>query len=151
MKALFRSVFVAVGALLALSAQAQVQTFSKPEDAIRYRQSAYFIMGQQMGRINSELKSPSPNIAAIQRAAGIVESVFRLPGEGYVPGSDKGNTKAKAEAFTDPRVGEIARRTAGELAKLSEVAKGGDVAAIRTQFAAAADGCKSCHDDFRNK
>ena len=151
MKKLLCSALVAVGGLLAIPAQAQVQTFSKPEDAIRYRQSAYFIMGVQMGRINSELKAATPNVTAIQRSAGIIESTFRLPGEGYIPGSEKGRTKAKPEAFTDPKVGEIAKKAAAEIAKLNEVAKTGDIAAIRTQFNATADACDSCHDNFRNK
>jgi cytochrome c556 len=152
MKKLLCSALVAVGGLLAIPAQAQVQTFSKPEDAIRYRQSAYFIMGVQMGRINSELKAATPNVTAIQRSAGIIESTFRLPGEGYIPGSDKGRTKAKPEIFTDrEKVGEIAKKAGAEIAKLNEVAKTGDIAAIRTQFNATADACDSCHDNFRNK
>ncbi len=152
MKKLLCSALVAAGGLLAIPAQAQVQTFSKPEDAIRYRQAAYYIMGAQMNRINNELKAPTPNVSAIQRAAGIVESTFRLPGEGYIPGSDKGRTKAKPEIFTErEKVGEIAKKAAAEIAKLNEVAKAGDVAAIRTQFNATADACDSCHDNFRNK
>jgi cytochrome c556 len=151
MKKLLCSAVVAIGGFVAVPAMAQVQTFSKPEDAIRYRQSAYFIMGAQMGRIFNELKSPNPNVSAIQRAAGITEATFRLPGEGYIPGSDKGRTKAKPEIFTDPKVGEIAKKAAAEIAKLNEVAKTGDIAAIRTQFNATADACDSCHDNFRNK
>lgn len=145
---------LAATALLALPAVAQVPTFSKPDDAIKYRQAAYQIMNAQMGRIANELKSPNPNVTAIQRAAGITEFAFRLPGEGYIPGSEKGDrirTRAKPEVFTDPKVGEIAKKTAAELAKLNEVAKAGDIAAIRTQFNAAANACDSCHDNFRNK
>jgi len=140
-------------ALAAVSATAYAQ-FSKPEDAIRYRQSAYLIMGQQMSNIAAQLKSDKPDLARIQRSASIVEFVFGLPGEGYVPGSEKGGnppTRAKPEIFTSPKVREIAGETRQEIAKLSEAAKGGDLAAIRSQFQATAKSCDNCHDNFRSK
>jgi cytochrome c556 len=139
--------------LLAVAVPASAQ-FSKPEDAIRYRQSAYVIMGNQMGRINAQLKSDKPDVAAIQKAVGIVDFVSQLPGEGYVPGSDKGGTpptKAKPEVFTDPKVREVGRAMRQEVTKLVEVSKTGDIAAIRTQFQATAKSCDNCHDNYRNK
>jgi cytochrome c556 len=79
---------------------------------------------------------------------------WALPGEGYVPGSEKGgnpSTRAKPEAFTDPKVRELGREMRQEVVKLNEVAKTGDMAAIRTQFQATAKTCDNCHDNFRNK
>jgi cytochrome c556 len=35
--------------------------------------------------------------------------------------------------------------------KLNEVAKSGDLAAIRTQFQATAKSCDNCHDNYRSK
>jgi len=151
MRKVYFSALVAIGGLIAVPAQAQ---FSKPEDAIRYRQSAYVIMGNQMGRIAAQLKSDKPDVAAIQRSAGIVDFASQLPGEGYVPGSDKGGnppTRAKPEVFTDPKVRELGRAMREEVGKLVEVSKSGDVAAIRTQFQATAKSCDNCHDNFRNK
>ncbi len=97
--------------LLAVAVPASAQ-FSKPEDAIRYRQSAYVLMGNHMGRIFAQLKSDKPDVAAIQKSAAIVDFASQLPGEGYVPGSDKGGTpptKAKPEVFTDPKVRDVGR------------------------------------------
>lgn len=144
-------VLIAMAGCLAVPAQAQ---FSKPEDAIKYRQSAYTIMGTQMGRIFTELKSGKPDVAAIQRSANIVDFVSQLPGEGYIPGSEKGGnppTRAKPEVFTDPKVTQYGREMRQEVVKLNEVAKSGDVAAIRAQFQATAKTCDNCHDNFRNK
>jgi cytochrome c556 len=42
----------AAAALLAMSAPASAQ-FAKPEDAIKYRQSALFVMGQHFGRVGA--------------------------------------------------------------------------------------------------
>jgi len=139
--------------LLAVAVPASAQ-FSKPEDAIRYRQSAYVLMGNHMGRINAQLKSDKPDVAAIQKSAGIVDFASQLPGEGYVPGSDKGGTpptRAKPEVFTDPKVRDIGRAMRQEVVKLVEVSKSGDVGAIRTQFQATVKSCDNCHDNYRNK
>ena len=139
--------------LLAVAVPASAQ-FSKPEDAIRYRQSAYVLMGNHMGRIFAQLKSDKPDVAAIQKSAAIVDFASQLPGEGYVPGSDKGGTpptKAKPEVFTDPKVRDVGRAMRAEVVKLVEVSKTGDIAAIRTQFQATAKSCDNCHDNYRNK
>jgi len=141
----------AVLAAVCLPAQAQ---FAKPEDAIRYRKSAYVIMNHQMGAIAAQLKADKPDLTRIQRSAGIVDFVSQLPGEGFVPGSEKGGdppTRAKPEVFTDPKVSEYGRAMRQEVIKLNEVAKGGDIAAIRTQFQATAKSCDNCHDNYRNK
>jgi cytochrome c556 len=139
--------------LLAVAVPASAQ-FSKPEDAIRYRQAGYVIMGNQMGRIFNQLKADKPDIAAIQRSAAIIDFVSQLPGEGYVPGSEKGGnppTRAKPEIFTDPKVRDIGRAMRQEVVKLVDVSKTGDIAAIRTQFQATVKSCDSCHDNYRNK
>ena len=139
--------------LMAVVVPASAQ-FSKPEDAIRYRQSAYVLMGNHMGRIFNQLKSDKPDVAAIQRSAAIVDFASQLPGEGYVPGSEKGGTpptRAKPEVFTDPKVREVGRAMRQEVVKLVEVSKAGDIGAIRTQFQATVKSCDNCHDNYRNK
>ncbi len=150
MRKLLLTFGLAMAGLLALPAQAQ--NFAKPEDAIRYRQSAYVLMGNHMGRINGQLKADKPDLAAIQRSAAIIEFAAGLPGEGFVPGSDKGGlvpTRAKPEVFTDPKVREIGGKLREEVTKLNAVAKGGDIAAIRAQFGETGKTCKSCHDNYR--
>lgn len=145
--------FLTAAMLLAVAVPASAQ-FAKPEDGIRYRQSAYVLMGNHMGRINAQLKSDKPDVAAIQKSAGIIDFASQLPGEGYIPGSDKGGTpptRAKPEVFTDPKVKEVGRAMRQEVTKLVEVSKSGDIAAIRTQFQATAKSCDNCHDNYRNK
>lgn len=144
---------LSAAALAAASLAAHAQ-FAKPEDAIRYRQSAYTIMGAQMGKIAAQLKSDKPDVALIQRSAGIVDFVSQLPGEGFVPGSEKGGnppTRAKPEIFTDPKVRDVGKAMRTEVSKLAEVTKTGDIAAIRTQFQATVKSCDNCHDNYRNK
>jgi cytochrome c556 len=150
MKKVLLSLCAAAGFVAALPAQAQV--FAKPEDAIRYRQSAYVLMGNHMGRINAQLKADKPDLAAIQRSAAIVDFASQLPGEGYIAGSETGGTpptRAKPEVFKDPKVKELGGKMREEVVKLAAAAKGGDIAAIRAQFGETGKSCKACHDNFR--
>jgi cytochrome c556 len=135
-----------------LGAPAQAQ-YAKPEDAIKYRQSAFTLMGNHMGRINAQLKASSPNVQAIQTSAALVETFSRLPYEAFIPGSESGGnppTRAKPEVFKDgDKIKSLAETMQSEVAKLNAVAKGGDVGAIRAQFGAVGKSCKACHDDYR--
>lgn len=149
MKKLLLSFLAVAGAAVVLPAQAQ---FAKPEDAIKYRQSAYTLMGNHMGRINNQLKADKPDLAAIQRSAAIIDFASQLPGEGYVPGSETGGnppTRAKPEIFKDPKVRELGGAMREAVVKLNTAAKAGDVAAIRSAFGETGRSCKACHDQFR--
>jgi cytochrome c556 len=147
MKKLLSAAAVAGLGLLALPAQAQ---FAKPEDAVKYRQSAFFLMGQQMGRINGQLKADKPNLQTIQTAAGVLNSIDALPYEGFTPGTEQVKTRAKPEAYKDTaKVKEMADKMMAEVTKLDAAAKGGDLAAIRAQFGAVGQSGKACHDQYR--
>lgn len=140
------------GGLASLGAPAHAQ-FNKPEDAIRYRQAAFVLMGNNMGRINAQLKSGSPNVQVIQQSAALVEVMSKLPYEAFIPGSESGGTpptRAKPEVFKDgDKIKQLADKMQSEVAKLNTVAKGGDVNAIRAQFGEVGKSCKACHDDYR--
>ena len=65
-----KTLFAFSAAALAVVSVAAHAQFAKPEDAIRYRQSAYVIMGQQMSNIAAQLKSDKPDLTRIQRSGG---------------------------------------------------------------------------------
>jgi cytochrome c556 len=150
MKSVFVSFCTAAGVLLAVPAHAQ---FAKPEDAVKYRQSAFTLMGDHMGRINGQLKAGSPNIQAIQSSAALIETLSKLPFEAFTPDSDMvPSTKAKPEIWKDTaKVKQLAEKMQGEVSKLAAASKGGDVKAIRAQFGTVGQACKACHDDYRMK
>lgn len=151
MKKVFCLLAVA-GTFATLAAPASAQ-FNKPEDAIRYRQAAFVLMGNNMGRINAQLKSSTPNIQVIQTSAALVETMSKLPYEAFIPGSESGGTpptRAKPEVFKDgDKIKMLADKMQTEVAKLNTVAKGGDIGAIRAQFGEVGKSCKACHDDYR--
>lgn len=141
-----------VAAAFAVAAPASAQ-FAKPEDAVKYRQSAMALIGNHMGRINAQLKSGNPNVAAIQSSAALVETLSKLPFEAFTPGSDMvANTKVKPEYFKDTaKVKDLIDKMQSEVRQLAATAKGGDVKAIQAQFGKVGQACKACHDDYRMK
>jgi len=139
-------------ATLAAPAYAQ---FNKPEDAIRYRQAAMVLIGNNMGRINGQLKAATPNLQIIQQSAAVVEFASRLPFEAFIPGSESGGTpptRAKPAVFKDTdKVKQLAEKMQGEVVKLNTAAKSGDISAIRAAFGDTGKACKACHDDYRKE
>jgi cytochrome c556 len=146
----FAGLVLAAGLAGAAHAQAP---FAKPEHAIKYRQSALFVMGQHFGRIGAVAKGERPyNKDEVVRNAAIAEAMSKLPWEGFVAGTDKGETRAKPEIWTESaKFKSAAEKMQQEISKLAEVAKGGDLGAIKAQFGATGKACKACHDDFRKK
>lgn len=143
----------AAAALFALAAPASAQ-FAKPEDAIKYRQSALSVMGTHFGRIGAMANGKAPFDAKLAADnAAIVAEMATLPWAGFGPGTDKGgNTKAKPEIWTEQaKFKEHSDKLGVETGKLAVAAKTGSLDALKTSFAATADTCKSCHDAFRNK
>ena len=83
-----------VTACLTLPAQAQ---FAKAEDAIKYRQSALFVMGQHFTRLAAMAQGKIPfDAKAAADNAALVETMSKLPWAAFGEGTDQGgNTKAK--------------------------------------------------------
>src|SRR3954462_12826456 len=77
--------------------------FAKPEDAIKYRQSALFVMGQHFGRIGAMVNGKAPyDPKAAADSAQIVSTMSHLPWAAFGPGTDKGReTRAKPEIWVD--------------------------------------------------
>lgn len=152
----FRSALAAaaLGLATALTALPAAAQFQKPEDAIKYRQSAMTVMGNHFGRVGAMANGRVPfDAAAVQANADIVSTMSKLPFAGFIEGTDKGgNTKAKPEIWSEPekfRAG--AQKMQDEVAKLNAAAKTGNQEQIKAAFGAAGEACKGCHDNYRNK
>lgn len=124
--------------------------FAKPEDAIKYRQSALSLMGNHMGRIAPVVRGDRPfNAAEVQANVAIIETLSALPWQGFGPGTEGG--KAKANIWTDADgFRQNQEKFRAEVAKLSAAAKSGDLAQVRAAFGGVGASCKACHDAFRN-
>lgn len=143
-------VLAAVAITLAAPAQAQ---FAKPEDAIKYRKSALTVMAAHFGRVAAMANGRMPfDAGAAASNAAIAESMSKLPWAGFGDGTDKGDTKARPEIWSDKaKFTAASEKMQGEMSKLAMVAKGGNIDAIKAQVGATGGTCKACHDDFRKE
>ncbi len=150
MKSIAAIVLVAAVACGSGSALAQ---FSKPDDAIKYRKSVMFVMQQNFGRVLSMSAGKTPfnvEVAAESIAIAIVGFMAKLPWEAFAEGTDKGDTRAKPEIWTEPaRFKDYAALTQAELGKLAMAIRTGSMEDIRLAVRAAAMTCQTCHDAFR--
>jgi len=142
-----------VGAAVLVSAAVTALGQMKPEDSIKYRQSAMFLVGTNFGTLAAMVqgKRPYDKDTAI-KCANIVAFVSKLPLDGFVPGTNQGNTKAKPEIWLDMDDFKAKmEKMQEETAKLAEVAQQGDFEALKAQVGATGKSCKACHDKYRNK
>ncbi len=151
MKSLLVATATLAGLLCALPAAAQ---FQKPEDAIKYRQSAMFVMATHFGRIGAMAQGRVPFDAAQAAAnAEIVATMSKLPFAGFIDGtSSGGNTKAKPEIWSErAKFDAGASKMQDEVAKLNAAAKTGNLDQIKAAFGGVGQSCKACHDNYRNQ
>jgi cytochrome c556 len=148
MKTIASLALAAAASALALPAAAQ---FAKPEDAVKYRQSALTVMGTHFSRIGAMANGrvPFDPKAALENAQ-VVHDVARLPWAGFGPGTDKISAKAKPEIWTEQaKFKDHADKLVAESAKLLAAAKTQNLDTLKASFGATAGTCKACHDAFR--
>lgn len=126
---------------------------SKSEEAIKYRKGVYAVMGWNFRPMAQMVKGERPyEAAAFARNAEIVAYMSKLALEGFTPGTESGDTKAKPEIWLDMDDFKAKmEKMQGEAAKLADLSKGGDFDAIKAQFGETGKACKACHDKYRNK
>lgn len=142
-----------LGLAISIAATSAWAQFRKPEDAIKYRQGAMFVMGNHFARIGAMVNDKVPfDAATVQADAAIVASLARLPFAGFIAGTDKGDTKAEVEIWTEPeKFRAAAQAMQDKLAQLNAAAKTGNREQIKQAFGAAGESCKSCHDNYRKE
>ncbi len=127
--------------------------FAKPDDAIKYRKSAMFVMQQNFGRVAGMASGKIPFDAKVAaESAAVAEFVSKLPWAGFGPETDLGDTRAKPEIWSNKaKFDDYAKKMQTEMAKLAVAAKSGNLDSIKVAVNATGGACKSCHDDFQSK
>ena len=127
--------------------------FKNADAAIEYRQGALTVMDNHYDRIGAMAKGKVPfDAGAAQANADLVVTLARLPWGAFVEGSDKGDTNARPEVWSQAdKFKAAAQRLEDATAKLAEAAKTGKPDAVKAAFGATSEACKACHDDFRKK
>ena len=147
----FRS-SLAVAALALATAGPAMAQFSKPEQAIKYRQSAMTIQAAHFGRIAAMADGKVPfDAAAVQANADLVATMSKLPFVAFGEGTDQGApTRAKPEVWTNRADFDAKAKTYQEEAgKLQVAAKTGNLDQVKAASGAVGKACKSCHDSFQ--
>ena len=148
MKSLISFAVAAAALCAAVPASAQ---FAKAEDAIKYRQSALFVMGQHFGRIGAMANGKVPfDAKAAAEDAEIVHTMAQLPWAGFAAGTEGG--KAKPEIWKEQaKFKEHSDKLQAESVKLVAAAKTGNLDTLKASFGATAGTCKACHDAYRGR
>jgi cytochrome c556 len=146
----------ALAAAIAGAGAALAQQSPKPENLIKWRQSAFQVVAWNAGRIKSSLDS-GYNKDQVLRSANAIAAIANAGlGSLFAPGSETGkgwhDTSARPELFANgARFAELGGEFGKESSELARVvSSGADAAVVKEQFARLQKTCKSCHDDFRN-
>ncbi len=123
------------------------------QEQIEARQKKLENIGGAFKTISDQLKSDSPDVAAIQTAAATVPAEATGMADWFPEGTgpDSGvETEALAIIWQEKEdfLSKISDMQ-NAAATLNTTAQGGDVAAIGEAFKATGGTCKACHDKFR--
>ncbi len=134
-----------------LTAGVQANNFKDSDDAIEYRHSAYHLIAYNFGDMADMLKGKKQFDAKVfaQRAQHVA-ALSLLPAEGFIEGSDKGNTDALPKIWTDKADFDSKMLTFQDnAAKLAVAAQSNDQNAIKAAFMNTGKSCKGCHDVYK--
>lgn len=148
-----RTVVAAIAAL-ALGAFAGAATAQvKPEVLVKQRQAAMTLIGKYFGPLGGMAQGKVPyNAQVVQRNAGFLDNLTRMPWDGFDASTKGQKSRALPAVFDDSaKFKEAASRLENEVAKLYQVSRGGDEAAVKAQIGAVGKSCGGCHDNFREK
>jgi cytochrome c556 len=158
MKQSFKHAILAALAVttLGLSLATQAQQAPKPEQVIKWRQSAFQVIGWNVGRIKANVEGQYNKEDVVKAANSIAAIANGGLGSLFVAGTETGKgwheTAVKPALFAaDSKVGEYAGAFAKESTELAHLAATSDQAHVKEQFGKLGRTCKACHDDYRSK
>jgi len=154
MKSLFRSIPLMVAAAIGLaSALPAAAQFAKPEDAIKYRKAVFTVMASHFGRVAAMANGKAPFDAKMAaESAQIATTMSVLPYVAFLAGTDKGDTRAKPEVWSEAdKFKAAADKMQEEMVKFNTAAKSGNLDAIKAAVGETGKSCKGCHDSYRKE
>ncbi|BEI34870.1 cytochrome c [Polynucleobacter sp. HIN6] len=146
-----------IPALALVTASPAMAQFAKPEDAVKYRQSAFVLMGAHMGRLAAVVKGETPyNRDEVVRNAAVIGTLSSLPWQAFPAGTESGKTPGKNDALPviwteNAKFKSAADRMQAAVAELNTAAQSGNPENLKKALGATSQTCKACHDDFRKK
>jgi cytochrome c556 len=139
-----------MSAAYSLPAYSQV----KPNVLVKQRQAAMTLQGKYFYPIRNMAQGKIPYSADIvARNIIYMDSLARMPWDGFAPGTKDTKSQATPAVFTDTaKFKEAADRYMAEMTRLADMSrKGADEASLRNQILAVDKACNSCHETFRER
>jgi cytochrome c556 len=143
---------LALGAAAAGAALPAAAQFNRPEDAVHYRQGAWYVINHHFTRVGLMARGRLPYDAKLAvQDAEVVATLAKLTLAGFAPGTDTAGDKARPEIWTEhARFKEFHEKLQADTARLAAVAKTQDIEQLKAAYAATANTCKGCHDAYRS-
>ncbi|WP_076409797.1 cytochrome c [Shewanella sp. UCD-KL12] len=134
-----------------LSTAAVAAHFKDSDHAIDYRQSAFSLMAYNFGDMGAMLKGKKPFDAEVfALRADNVAAISKLPLEGFIAGSDKGDTGALAKVWSEKADFDAQMKTLQKNAAALAIASSSeDRKVLQQAFMKVAKSCKGCHDVYK--
>jgi cytochrome c556 len=146
--------FLAAALAVALSAAAtSVLAQAKPEVLVKQRQAVMTLQGKYFGPMAAMAQGKVPyNAQVVQRNAGFLDNLSRMAWDGFDPSTKGEKSRALPAIYeNNAKFKEATAQLENETAKLVQLSRGGDEAAVKAQIGAVGKVCGSCHDNFRQK
>ena len=144
------SLLALTGALLLQTgfAHAQDRTI---EQAIKHRKAAFTLMATYVNRMVQTVDGHRPFDAKLMaQDARTVELLSKLPWEGFVEGSERGDTRAKDDIwFEEDQFKRYANELQAKTAMVTFAAESGDLKRFKAAVGQMRDACNTCHKAFR--
>lgn len=121
------------------------------EAAIDYRKASFGMIKHHFGPMGAMVKGDKEfNAEEFAKNAEAVATLSKFPMNGFIAGSDMGETEAKDNIWSNMDDFKKKMETFQiEAASLAEIAKGGDMAGIKPQFGKVGESCKACHKEYK--
>jgi cytochrome c556 len=149
-----KSSFLAAALAVALSTAAtSLLAQAKPEVLVKQRQAVMTLQGKYFGPMAAMAQGKAPyNAQLIQRNAGFLDNLSRMAWDGFDPSTKNEKSRALPAIYeNNAKFKEATAQLENETAKLVQLSRGGDEAAVKAQIGAVGKVCGSCHDNFRQK
>jgi cytochrome c556 len=144
---------VGCAALIVAGIGGLVVAAPKPDDAVEYRQGVMMAVGWNIGTLGAMVKGDAPfDNEKFAFLAGRAAVLAPMAMEAFTP--DTADTKSHAKPALWENLDDFKKRMKDmetATAKLAEIAKAGDEAAMKTEFGETVKVCKGCHDEYKEK
>ena len=142
---------MAIGLVTTLTALPAAAQFRNADAAIKYRQSAMALQGNHMARVFAMANGQVPFDAKVAAEnIEIVAMLNRLQFTAFIDGSDKGNTRAKPEIWSEKdKFNAAIAKSQEDVLKFAAAGKTGSLDQIKAAAGAVGESCKACHDAYQ--